>query len=105
MSLEQKIEPVMLFNNPGGYRTLALKAGAGQIKNVVSALEEQWKKNYPDHLFEYSFIDENIRTFYSSQQRLSQLMAIFTSIAIFIGCLGLFGLVSYMTNQKTKEIG
>lgn len=105
MSLEQKIEPVVLFNNVRGYRTLALKAGEGQIKNVVSALEEQWNKNYPDHLFEYSFIDENIRTFYESQQRLSRLMAIFTSIAIFIGCLGLFGLVSYMTNQKTKEIG
>ncbi len=105
VSLEQKIEPVVLFNNVRGYRTLAIKAGEGQVTRVLKTIEEQWNKNYPEHLFEYSFMDEDIREYYASQQRLARLMAIFTSIAIFIGCLGLFGLVSYMTNQKTKEIG
>ncbi len=105
ISLEREIGPLVLFHNARGYRTLALKATEGQITNVVNALQEQWNTNYPDHLFDYSFMDESIRIFYESQQRLSRLMAVFTSIAIIIGCLGLFGLVSYMTNQKTKEIG
>jgi ABC-type antimicrobial peptide transport system permease subunit len=60
---------------------------------------------YPEQLFEYQFMDESIREFYESERKMATLLTAFTSMAIFIGCLGLFGLATFMANQKTKEIG
>jgi ABC-type antimicrobial peptide transport system permease subunit len=64
-----------------------------------------WEATYPEYLFSYKFLDESIRGFYEGQERTSVLLTVFTSIAIFIGCLGLFGLATFMINQKNKEIG
>ena len=60
---------------------------------------------YPEYIFEYDFLDQQIGEFYEDEKRMSVLLTIFSSIAIFIGCLGLFGLATFMANQKTKEIG
>lgn len=104
-SLQNKIEPTILFNSARHYKTMAIKVNTSVVPEVVEAVKQRWEKAYPDQLFEYTFLEENIRSFYDGQRRLATLLALFTSIAIFIGCLGLFGLVSFMTNQKTKEIG
>jgi putative ABC transport system permease protein len=104
-SLRNTIEPIMLFNSVKWYKTMALKVNMPDAENVISNVKHKWEAFYPDHIFEYNFLDEDIRSFYDGQRRMASLLALFTSIAIFIGCLGLFGLVSYMTNQKTKEIG
>lgn len=104
-SLQNKIEPTLLFNSARHYRTMAIKVNTSRVAEVVEAVKQRWEETYPDQLFEYSFMEENIRTFYDGQRRMTRLLALFTSIAIFIGCLGLFGLVAFMTNQKTKEIG
>jgi ABC-type antimicrobial peptide transport system permease subunit len=82
-----------------------LKVNPQQFQSVIEQVKPKWEASYPEHIFEYDFLDENIRQFYEGEQRMSILLTIFTSIAIFIGCLGLLGLATFMANQKTKEIG
>jgi putative ABC transport system permease protein len=105
VSLREPIEATILFNRVAGYETLALKIDMRRSQEIINVLKSKWEAAYPDHLFEFKFLDENIRQFYEGERRMSTLFAIFSSIAIFIGCLGLFGLASFMANQKTKEIG
>lgn len=105
VSLRNRIEPVVLMNELSGYRTLSLKVRQRDVKDLIAALEEKWEHAYPEHIFEYEFLDESIRQFYERERKMSVLLSIFTGIAVFIGCLGLFGLATFMANQKTKEIG
>jgi putative ABC transport system permease protein len=105
VSLEKPIEATVLFNNSRGYSTMALKVNLNQVADVVKALKSKWEESYPDQLFEYHFLDESIREFYEGERKMAALLTLFTSMAIFIGCLGLFGLAAFMANQKTKEIG
>jgi putative ABC transport system permease protein len=105
VSLHRPIEATVLFNRAQGYESLALKVDLSQAKDVIKALQAQWEAAYPQYLFEYQFLDDNIAEFYESEQRTSVLMTFFTCMAVFIGCLGLFGLATFMTNQRTKEIG
>jgi ABC-type antimicrobial peptide transport system permease subunit len=105
VSLRQPIEATALFNRINGYRTLSLKVNRRNAQDVIGQLKTKWEAAYPDHLFEYNFLDENIREFYEGEKKMSILLSIFTSMAIFIGCLGLFGLATFMANQKNKEIG
>lgn len=104
-SLESEIEPIVIMNRIRNYRTLSLRINAQSFQNTLPQIQELWEGAYPDHLFSYEFLDESIRQFYDGQERGSILLTIFTSIAIFIGCLGLFGLATFMINQKNKEIG
>ena len=75
------------------------------MQETIKLVQEKWETTYPEFIFSYKFLDEEIKQFYDREQKLSTLLGIFTSIAIFIGCLGLFGLATFMANQKTKEIG
>lgn len=105
VSLREPIEATLLMNRLRGYETLALQVNQSQIKTVVDKLKDSWEAAYPEHIFDYRFLDQQIAEFYEGEQRLSTLLGVFSSIAIFIGCLGLFGLATFMANQKTKEIG
>jgi putative ABC transport system permease protein len=105
VSIRQPIEPTVMMNRIRGYETLALKIDMRRAKDVIATLKQKWESNYPDHLFDYTFLDESIGRFYEGERKMSVLLSIFTSMAIFIGCLGLFGLATFMANQKTKEIG
>lgn len=105
MSLERPIEPTILLKDPGGYRHLAVKVRPGQFNNTIKAIEESWSAQYPEFLFSYEFLDEEIAQFYEDTRKMSVLLIVFSSIAIFISCLGLYGLISYIATQKEKEIG
>jgi putative ABC transport system permease protein len=105
MSLRSPIEPTALFNRASNYRTLAIKVEMAKSQQVIAELKSKWEAAYPEDIFEFEFLDENIKSFYDGERRMSILMTVFTSMAIFIGCLGLFGLATFMANQKTKEIG
>jgi len=72
---------------------------------LVKKLEETWTAQYPDTIFDYTLLSEKIMENYEEEARVLTLFQIFSGLAIFIGCLGLYGLVSFMANQKTKEIG
>jgi ABC-type antimicrobial peptide transport system permease subunit len=105
VSLRDPIKPTVLMNRIRGYETLSVKVNPVHIQEVISEIKTRWEDAYPEHLFSYEFMDEHIREFYEGEKKMSILLSVFTSIAIFIGCLGLFGLATFMANQKTKEIG
>jgi ABC-type antimicrobial peptide transport system permease subunit len=105
VSLSNPITPVILFNNLGNYHSLSMKINSAAVHETIKQVQQRWETSYPDAIFSHTFLEEDIRSFYDSQRRMSVLLSIFTSIAIFIGCLGLVGLVTFMANQKTKEIG
>lgn len=105
VSLREPIEATVIFNRSQRYRFLSLKADLDKTQEIIAALKSKWEATYPEHLFEYEFLDQSIKEFYEGERRISGLFAVFSSIAIFIGCLGLYGLASFMSNQKTKEVG
>jgi ABC-type antimicrobial peptide transport system permease subunit len=104
-SLHQKIEPTAMFNRLSNYRTLAVKVNQQSFQTNLPSIKQLWEAAYPKHIFDYSFLDKDIQAFYDSEEKMSMLLSIFTSVAILIGCIGLFGLATFMANQKTKEIG
>lgn len=105
MSLHEPIEATLLFNRIRRYETLSLKVNPLELKKTVEQVQQKWEAAYPNFIFSYKFLDDEIKEFYDREQKMSTLLTVFTSIAIFIGCLGLFGLATFMANQKTKEIG
>ncbi|HTJ52667.1 MAG TPA: FtsX-like permease family protein [Cyclobacteriaceae bacterium] len=105
MSLHNAIEPTVLLNRRGQFRTLAVRINPKNFQSTIQNIQKQWEIAYPKHIFSYEFLDENIKEFYESDAKMSTLLTVFTSISILIGCIGLFGLVTFMANQKTKEIG
>jgi putative ABC transport system permease protein len=104
-SLHNKIEPTVLFNRLSNFKTLAVRINPKNFQASIQNIQKQWELAYPDHLFSYEFLDENIKEFYETEQKMSILLTVFTSISILIGCIGLFGLATFVANQKTKEIG
>jgi predicted permease len=105
VSLAYPLEPVIMLNRIRGYECLSVKVASSDFQSVIKKIQEKWEQAYPDHIFSYEFLDQQISEFYDSQRRMSVLLTIFTTMAIFIGCLGLLGLVTFMASQKTKEIG
>jgi len=105
MSLGNEIEPTVILNRIDRYQTLSLRINPQTFQTVLPEIQKRWEATYPESVFEYQFLDESIRQFYQSEQRSSVMLSIFSSLAIAIGCLGLFGLATFMANQKTKEIG
>ncbi|NOT75655.1 MAG: FtsX-like permease family protein [Cyclobacteriaceae bacterium] len=104
-SLRSPIEATALFNRIRGYQNLSIKLNGADMQGSIQQIQKAWETSYPDHIFSYEFLDLKIKEFYENEKRISILLGLFTSLAIFIGCLGLFGLASFMANQKTKEIG
>jgi ABC-type antimicrobial peptide transport system permease subunit len=104
-SLRRPMAPVLLSTWKDVYQTINLKIKPGQEQAVIDAVGKIWNNAFPDYLYEYSFLDKNIANFYKQENQLSQLYKIFAAIAILISCLGLYGLVSFMAAQRTKELG
>ncbi|MBX2899765.1 MAG: ABC transporter permease [Cyclobacteriaceae bacterium] len=105
VSLQDPLEATIMFNRVRGYRTLSVKLNPQSMQDALKQVQAKWEQAYPEYIFSYRFLDDQIQEFYESEQRMSVLLSIFTSLAIFIGCLGLVGLTVFMANQKTKEIG
>ena len=104
-SLAEPMSAIIMSTWKGVYQTIAVKLQARQSKPTLAAIEKLWKAAYPEYVYEYQFLDEKIASFYRQEEQLSHLYKIFAGIAVFISCLGLYGLVSFMSVQRTKEIG
>jgi putative ABC transport system permease protein len=74
-------------------------------QNTINYIESQWKNFYPDHRFDFAFADDKLQELYTADKRLGALFGTFASLAIIIGCLGLFGLISLTVQNRVKEIG
>ena len=104
-SLRETIDPMIMAPLLKQYNTMSVKITMANAKELLAKIESAWTAANPEYVYEYHFLDEIIQRFYEDEQRTSRLLTIFASIAIFIGCLGLFGLVSFMAAQRIKEIG
>jgi putative ABC transport system permease protein len=104
-SLQEVIKPLSIRIEPRGCGLLSINVDAGHIPATVSAVEREWKQLVPDKPFTYYFLDEFFDKQYRSEDRFGTLFLYFAGLAIFISCLGLMGLASYSTVQRTKEIG
>lgn len=110
MIMQSPYEPVKqsmyVFDkyNNASYYNLRLNPNKSASENIAT-IESIFKKNFPDLPFEYKFVDEEYAAKFASEERVGKLAGVFTGLAILISCLGLFGLASFMAEQRTKEIG
>ncbi|HUB59230.1 MAG TPA: ABC transporter permease [Puia sp.] len=104
-SLHKAIDPVVIAPRADRYRTCAVRVNLTQLHTALATFEKIWSETYPDYVYSYYFLDERIERFYKQDNITYRLVEIFSGIAILISCLGLYGLVSFMALQKTKEIG
>lgn len=109
-SLHEPIKPLFMATSSVSSNLINIKLatlgrGIGNLKTTISGIEKIWKQVYPDKVFEYSFFDETIAGFYNKEQKTSEIINGAMIIAIFISCMGLFGLIAFTTEQRTREIG
>ncbi|MFC2104025.1 ABC transporter permease [Bacteroidota bacterium] len=104
-SLHGKIPPVIFVPIKDFYIQLHIKTNGKSYLELSSFIEQCWEDVFPEYIYDYDFLEETIEQRYSTDQRFSNIIKIFTIVAIIIACLGLYGLVSFMLVQRTKEIG
>jgi putative ABC transport system permease protein len=104
-SLREAFEPLILRLIPDVNGFLSVKTKATEAGRTISIVKSAWNKFFPGNTFEYFFLDEHFDQQYKADQRFGQIFTLFTSLAILVACLGLFGLASFTTLQRTKEIG
>ena len=106
-SVRSIIHPLIYYAAPkfGYVMHVALQPNPIMWNSAINKMEASWKTIYPDTDFDYNFLDKKISDFYQEDQQLSTLLRWSTAVAIFISCLGLLGLVIFMTNKRVKEIG
>lgn len=104
-SLREEVKPLTITSAHSFYYTLAVKLRANHLSQTTEQIKKLWESTYPEYAFTSHFTDETIERFYRQETQLSLLYKLFAGIAILISCLGLYGLVSYMAVQKTKEVG
>jgi len=103
-SLREQVAPLALFlANENG--SMAFRLSTTNVAGIVAAVENKWKAMVPTQPFQYSFMDEDFNKTYNTEQRIGQIFITFAVLAILIACLGLFGLITYAAEQRTKEIG
>lgn len=105
-SLKNKVEPIIIgFDPDGGSGNIVIKMNSNNAAQVVEKVEDLWLSKFPTSPFKYQFLDESFDKAYKEDQKFGSLFGVFAGLAIFIACLGLFGLSSFLAMQKTKEIG
>lgn len=104
-SLQKKIEPLVLRIEPRRDNYVFVKFKSDQTKDAIASVRRVYNSYNPAFPLEYAFLDEAVERLYNSEQKTKTIFQYFSFIAIFISCLGLFGLAAYMAQQKTKEIG
>lgn len=108
ISLHQTIGPLVIVPIsywPNGYNYVTVRISTGQAASALNHIQSTWEKLFPQAPFSYTFLDDNFGKLYASEDRLGRIFVSFAALAIFIACLGLLGLASFMAETRTKEIG
>ena len=106
LPMTYEISPLIIGFGPESYtNTMMVRVGGDDPKASIAYIEDVWSKINPAFPFEYNFLDKEYEKIYESESRLAEIFKYFAFLAIFISCLGLLGLVSFMAEQRTKEIG
>jgi putative ABC transport system permease protein len=104
-TLHMGMQPLMMVLAPDGYGYAAMRIAAHDIGGTLEHVKNAWTTFAPQWPFEYLFLDDNFGKQYEAEQRLGKIFGAFGGIAIFIACLGLFGLASFTAGRRTREIG
>lgn len=104
-SLRDAVKATVILAQKEYEGEVAIKISTHDIVKTVAKLQKQWEDAYPEYAYNGYFLDENIAKFYKQENQLATVYKAFALIAIFISCLGLYGLVSFMTVQRVKEVG
>jgi len=104
-SLRQDVAPLLISTNATMYRQASIKLTTTNMAGTMQSIKKLWEQTFPNYVYEYRFLDDKIDSFYKQENQLSQLYKIFAAIAIFLSCLGLYGLASFMAVQRIKEVG
>ncbi|MBI1768822.1 MAG: ABC transporter permease [Bacteroidetes bacterium] len=108
-SLHTPVKPAVIADTEGNFRCFGIKLteqnGKQEFSSVIEKINQAWKRVYPDQQFNYQFMDQAIHKFYEKEERTNSLIQLATLVSVLISCLGLFGLASFTTIQRTKEIG
>jgi putative ABC transport system permease protein len=105
--MKESVDNIAMFINPKDYASISIKLNSStnpSMQDKVAALSVIWKAIIPDVVFSYQFFDENIAAFYKQEQKYAQMFQLFSGIFLVIGCLGLYGLITFLVNRKGKEI-
>ena len=103
-SLRQTIEPLMMYLGDSRGR-ISFRFTTAQVDDTIEKLRTTWKKFLPYQPFAYSFLDDRFDSVYRSERQIGRIFGIFAGLAVFVGCLGLFGLAAFLAEKRTKEIG
>ena len=103
--LNMPIEPMILFPWRAQVNNASLKVASSNLPKVLDRLEDEWLEVFPSRSFQYQTVDEDMKDAYIVEDIMSKSIRVFSLVAIIIGCLGLYGLVSFMSIKRTKEIG
>ncbi|GAB3489551.1 ABC transporter permease [Spirosoma knui] len=104
-SLREAYEPLVLRLIPDVRGFFSVKMAPGEANKTIATIQGAWNQFFPGNPFEYFFLDQHFADQYRADQRFGQVFGLFTALAILVACLGLFGLASFTTAQRTKEIG
>ena len=103
-SVHTPIAPLVLYIDPSGFYQFSVKLNKGPLSEYVNAVERIAKKFAPERPFDYTFVDETLGKLYQTESRISAIFQCFSVLAIFISCLGLLGIILFVTEQRTKEL-
>ena len=104
-SFRQDLAPLLITTNVRMYNQAGIKLATANISSTLQSVKTIWEQTFPNFVYEYKFLDDKIESFYKQENQLAQLYKIFAAIAIFLSCLGLYGLASFMAVQRIKEVG
>jgi putative ABC transport system permease protein len=104
-SMRSRIRPIALNIKPSRFSYLAVRIRPEGVSRTLAFFEDIWSRFAPEYPFEHFFTDEQFSRYYRFEQKVGEMFSLFSFLAIVISCLGVFGLISYMAEQSTKEIG
>jgi ABC-type antimicrobial peptide transport system permease subunit len=104
-SLRDEVKPIMIASQKKRSSLTCIKLRSQDLLATQKEIQKTWEKFFPDYIYIGGFMDETIERFYEQERQMALIYKIFSGLAIFISCLGLYGLVSFMVVQKTKEVG
>lgn len=105
-SLHSEIQPTVFFNFwPTNFREAQILLNMNDVRGTITHVQEAWTEFYPEHIFQYEFLDDYIKSLYGTESKLMTMIQSASFLSILIACLGLLGLVSFIVLQRSKEIG
>lgn len=103
-SLHEPIAPIAIFSRKNIYSSLAIKLESKELMSTMKAIEQTFNATFPDYVYQVNFMDDEIANYYHTEQVMGTLFKAFAGVVIFISFIGLFGLISFVATQRTREI-